>query len=208
MPLTPYEDTISEQPKIVLPAVPKHCMWLPDVIIGQTSKGEYLQNAVQATNPYQRQDLETPIDQTVTAYVVTVKPKEGKLLIEKCMALGVPPGPLLGELKAGRDIILDTGVKVRSTDVLEEESPPLSYIVVECPSHDYLPSLKANERLASNHEDINTSIQAIFHFSPSEVINSEIYKTWMNSFDPRVKHIFLNDCNDSYGSHGLQGIKK
>lgn len=43
-----------------------------------------------------------PVDRSVKAYIVTVKSKPGKLLMQKCVQLGVPAGPLLGDLKAGR----------------------------------------------------------------------------------------------------------
>ncbi|MEG0261135.1 MAG: ribonuclease Z [Lysinibacillus sp.] len=54
-------------------------------------------------------------------YRIEQKDLPGELLIEKALALGVPKGPLLGRLKSGRDIILDTGVIVRASDVV---SPP------------------------------------------------------------------------------------
>lgn len=54
-------------------------------------------------------------------YRIEQKDLPGELLIEKAQALGVPKGPLLGQLKRGQDITLDSGVIVRATDVL---APP------------------------------------------------------------------------------------
>jgi len=63
-----------------------------------------------------------PVDSSATAYVVTVKSKPGKLLMDKCIKLGVPAGPLLGELKSGRDVVLGDGTVVKAADVVDSTS--------------------------------------------------------------------------------------
>lgn len=50
-------------------------------------------------------------------YRIEQKPLLGELLVEKALALGVPKGPLLGKLKQGQDIVLETGEIIYSTDV-------------------------------------------------------------------------------------------
>lgn len=49
--------------------------------------------------------------------------------MEKCVQLGVPPGPLLGELKAGRDVVLDNGNVVKAADVVDAstETPQVGF---------------------------------------------------------------------------------
>lgn len=54
-------------------------------------------------------------------YRIEQKDLPGELQIEKALALGVPKGPLLGQLKSGQDVTLDSGVIVHATDVL---APP------------------------------------------------------------------------------------
>ncbi|MGE7024298.1 ribonuclease Z [Solibacillus cecembensis] len=54
-------------------------------------------------------------------YRIEQKPLAGELYIDKAIALGVPKGPLLGQLKAGNDVVLENGHVVRSMDVT---SPP------------------------------------------------------------------------------------
>lgn len=56
-------------------------------------------------------------------YVVRLHPKPGALSLKKCVEAGVPPGPLLGRLKAGEDIVLDDGKIVRSADVTSALDP-------------------------------------------------------------------------------------
>lgn len=50
-------------------------------------------------------------------YRIEQKPLPGELLIEKAQALGVPKGPLLGQLKKGQDIVLDNGALIQAKDV-------------------------------------------------------------------------------------------
>ena len=67
----------------------------------------------------------------MTDYVITFKPLKGKLDSAKCPALGVPVGPEMGELKDGRDVILDDGTLIKSSDVVSAEGPPTNYVVLE-----------------------------------------------------------------------------
>ncbi len=84
-----------------------------DSAVPLTSKGTpILPDAV-------KNEAKDPIDQSVTAYVISVKPKPGRLLAKKCIEMGVPTGPLLGELKLGRDVVLDDGTVVKAAEVLD-----------------------------------------------------------------------------------------
>ena len=69
--------------------------------------------------PAVKNEPKDPIEQSVTAYVISVKPKPGRLLVQKCIEMGVPTGPLLGELKLGRDVVLDDGTVIKAAEVLD-----------------------------------------------------------------------------------------
>lgn len=60
-------------------------------------------------------------------YRIEQKPLPGELLIEKAQQLGVPKGPLLGQLKAGQDVTLENGTVVSSKDVT---NPPQQGFIV------------------------------------------------------------------------------
>ena len=47
----------------------------------------------------------------------------GALLPEKCKALGVPKGPLLGQLKNGQDVTLSCGKVVKASEVTTPSDP-------------------------------------------------------------------------------------
>ena len=53
------------------------------------------------------------------AYICRLQPKPGTLSLEKCVEYGVPPGPILGRLKNGEDVTLESGVVVQSKDVCD-----------------------------------------------------------------------------------------
>ncbi|TVY01215.1 ribonuclease Z [Cohnella terricola] len=56
-------------------------------------------------------------------YRVSERPRGGKLNVELLAELGVPAGPAYGELKKGRDIVLEDGRTIRSVDVLGAPLP-------------------------------------------------------------------------------------
>ena len=44
-------------------------------------------------------------------------------MLEKCVKAGVPPGPLLGDLKKGQDVTLPNGKVVLASDVTDPDDP-------------------------------------------------------------------------------------
>lgn len=47
----------------------------------------------------------------------------GTLDLAKCVELGVKPGPMLGQLKSGQDVVLPDGSLVMSKDVKTPDDP-------------------------------------------------------------------------------------
>jgi len=164
---------------------PKYCKWLPDMDF--TNKG------VSGVSEYE-------IDPTVYAYVVTIKGRAGKINMEKCKALGIRPGPMIGILKAGNTIKLENGNIVKSEDVTEDPEGPSTYIVIDCPSKDYVPSLLKEPLLQTQKLP---DLCGIFHFSPIDVVNSESYVNWVNSLPEDITHIMLNQNSFDFGTTKL-----
>eukprot|EP00090_Calanus_glacialis_P004185 TRINITY_DN13097_c0_g1_i2.p1 TRINITY_DN13097_c0_g1~~TRINITY_DN13097_c0_g1_i2.p1 ORF type:complete len:896 (-),score=340.30 TRINITY_DN13097_c0_g1_i2:90-2777(-) len=131
---------------------------------------------------------------TVQAYICHFSPKPGKLDIEKCVDLGVKPGPMLGMLKAGKDVTLDDGRVVRSCDVVGDMAPPSTFLVLDVPDLEYLDSLESSEEL----KNLN-NLEAVFHFSPDEVVSSPRYKQWLKGVGDNVNHILLNESCKGLG---------
>ncbi|MEN3035089.1 MAG: ribonuclease Z [Candidatus Methanosuratincola sp.] len=61
-------------------------------------------------------------------YRITVGGSQGRFLPERARALGVPEGPLWGELKSGKQVILEDGREVKPSDVLGEPVRGISVV--------------------------------------------------------------------------------
>lgn len=57
------------------------------------------------------------------AYVCKLQPRPGALNLDKCVKCGIRPGPLLGQLKSGQDVTLESGKVVKAKDVCEPDDP-------------------------------------------------------------------------------------
>lgn len=57
------------------------------------------------------------------SYICQLQPRPGALCLDKCVRLGVPPGPLLGRLKSGEDVTLANGKVVKTADVCDPDDP-------------------------------------------------------------------------------------
>ncbi|NJL02650.1 MAG: ribonuclease Z [Spirulinaceae cyanobacterium SM2_1_0] len=52
-------------------------------------------------------------------YRVAERDKSGRFQVEAAKALGIPPGPLYGQLKQGKTVTLDDGRQIRGTELCE-----------------------------------------------------------------------------------------
>jgi ribonuclease Z len=133
-------------------------------------------------------------------YVCNLKTKPGELLINKCIELKVPPGPLLGKLKAGEDVTLPDNRLIKSKDVIGPEEKGPIFIVLELPTIDYINSLNNIEELFQYQDlsnDISKLVSTVVHFSPQEVISDERYQAWISKFNESVTHIVCNEENST-----------
>ncbi|XP_015363613.1 PREDICTED: ribonuclease Z, mitochondrial isoform X1 [Diuraphis noxia] len=150
------------------------------------------------------------ISNVAMSYVCHLKPKPGFLDLDKCVQHNVPPGPLLGLLKSGKDITLSDGTVVKSSDVTSPDDPGPVFIVVECPSEDYIESL-LNESIFSKHQlGVSNEEDIAFmvvHFTPQDVRNDQRYQSWMKLFPSETYHLLLNNENKCLGSTAIHRIQ-
>jgi ribonuclease Z len=62
------------------------------------------------------------------AYRVDQKPRAGRFDVEQARALGIPPGPIYAELKAGREVVLDDGRIINGASLCGPERPGCSLV--------------------------------------------------------------------------------
>lgn len=143
-------------------------------------------------------------DSVVISYICTLKPRPGPLNLEKCVEHGVPPGPLLGLLKNGIDVTLENGTLVKSADVSEANENPLSFIFLDIPSVEFLGNLEKHNDLLVNakiNPDNTPELALVIHFAPIEVLNNNVYKTFLEKFAPSTQHIFLNSSQNTFSGY-------
>lgn len=62
------------------------------------------------------------------AYRVDQKPRAGRFDVEQARALGIPPGPIYADLKAGREVVLDDGRIINGASLCGPERPGSSVV--------------------------------------------------------------------------------
>lgn len=137
-------------------------------------------------------------------YICELPPVLGKFDIVKAKELNIPKGPLYGELKNGRDIILPDGRVIQASQVVGPSSAPRAVAVIPSISpeeNDILEMLvnlsewnrfqvfKTNDGQVQV-EDINVCVlDCLVHLSPLATLQSPLYLNWMQSFGTNVTHI-------------------
>uniref|UniRef100_A0A1B6FUU4 Zinc phosphodiesterase ELAC protein 2 n=1 Tax=Cuerna arida TaxID=1464854 RepID=A0A1B6FUU4_9HEMI len=144
------------------------------------------------------------------AYVCRLNDRPGTLNLQACVSHGVPPGPLLGKLKAGEDVTLADGTVVLSKDVTSPDEPGPVFIVVECPTEEFLDSLEEEEmfkRHQASATDPNITAYLVVHFTPPHIMANPRYQGWMSKFSPSTHHLVLNSSNHCMGSVAVHRIQ-
>ncbi|XP_016969832.2 ribonuclease Z, mitochondrial [Drosophila rhopaloa] len=139
----------------------------------------------------------------VINYICQLKPRAGALNLLKCVEKGVPPGPLLGQLKNGQDITLPCGTVVRSADVTEASETALSFVFLDVPSVEYLPGLLAHsKRLKKLGEEQLTEVALVLHFTPHLIASCKDYKDFLEeNFSPGTQHIHLSSPLNQFSGY-------
>ncbi|XP_043289632.1 ribonuclease Z, mitochondrial isoform X2 [Venturia canescens] len=171
-------------------------------------------NSTQDTNGTKFAKVETIVKgeriKGTMAYVCKLHAKPGMLCLEKCVEKGVPPGPLLGNLKAGQDVTLPDGSVILSSDVTSPDDPGPTFIVLECPTENYLDSFESCDVFTNYHgsqSDPDNTVSCIVHFTPENVLSNPRYQQWMDKFPADTKHIIINEENVCMGSEAVHRIQ-
>ncbi|XP_053984927.1 ribonuclease Z, mitochondrial-like [Hylaeus volcanicus] len=146
----------------------------------------------------------------VMCYICKVHPKRGKLSVEKCIDVGLEPGPLFKLLKDGESVATKSGKVINSKDVCTPDGPKCTFAVIECPEEGYLDSLTNHTSFSKYMQPTSTQEQEeeeeyfyMFHFTPEKILNHPQYEKWMDSFPPNTQHIILNGENKCMGSEAV-----
>lgn len=125
---------------------------------------------------------------SVVFYVCQISKTIGKFHPEKAQQLGVPKGKLYGELVAGNAVVTPAGRTVFPLEVMDPDEPGPCFIVIECPSVNFIPRLVEHPQLQKGI--INPNI--IVHIAPRQVIENTLYQEWFESFGDTIRNVFVH----------------
>lgn len=153
-----------------------------------------ISNAPYPSNEPRHTDKKSKPSAKVVAYNCQLPDMLGPLNPTKCKELNVPVGKHLSVLKSGLDVTLDDGRVIKSRDVCGPKTPGPNFIVIECPTEDYIESVITNATLSqlrgnrvSNGEK---QVDVVVHYSPQDVIKDPRYQDWMEGFSEECKHMY------------------
>ena len=145
--------------------------------------------------------MSLPVDQAESiCYGVQLAGMPGKFDNEVATRLGVPRGPIRGQLVRGEDVTLEDGRVVKSSDCVGKSEAGHRFIVVDCPTAAHLaelarpdsPSAVALAALGDNKgnsskeqevegEVILGDLVVVMHLAPVEISTSSEYVSWVQS---------------------------
>ncbi|XP_073516349.1 zinc phosphodiesterase ELAC protein 2 [Phyllobates terribilis] len=134
----------------------------------------------------------------VISYICKLHDRKGHFLVLKAKELGLPVGtreigPLITQLKAGRSVTYG-GKEVSPADVLDPDIPGPTFIVVECPSEDFIAPVTENAAWKRYQEGkAETAAALVIHMTPEHVLHHGTYRQWMERFGPGTEHLLLNE---------------
>ncbi|XP_078126046.1 zinc phosphodiesterase ELAC protein 2 [Sander vitreus] len=134
----------------------------------------------------------------VVSFICKLHPKKGNFLVAQAKELGLPVGtaaigPLIAALKDGRSVTYE-GKEIRPEQVCTPTDVGPVFIIVECPSEEFVYALCTNRQLR-RYQSGGTEDPAVLivHMTPESVLTTDQYKKWMESFPSTTEHLILNE---------------
>lgn len=133
----------------------------------------------------------------VVAFICKLHPKKGNFLVSEARELGLPVGtaaigPLIRALKDGQSVEYE-GREIRPEQVCTPTDPGPVFLVVECPSEEFIHSVCTNQQLQRHVSGTEDPAALVVHLAPESVLDSERYQRWMESFPSTTEHLILNE---------------
>ncbi|XP_022054141.2 zinc phosphodiesterase ELAC protein 2 isoform X2 [Acanthochromis polyacanthus] len=155
----------------------------------------YINNS--ADNPGERRTAARDASLMV-AFVCKLHPRKGNFLVAQARELGLPIGtaaigPLIAALKDGKSITYE-GKEIRPEQVCTPTDPGPVFMVVECPSEEFVDAVCANQQLRRYQTGKAEDAAAlVVHMTPESVLKTDQYKKWMERFPSTTEHLILNE---------------
>uniref|UniRef100_A0A673GQB6 Zinc phosphodiesterase ELAC protein 2 n=1 Tax=Sinocyclocheilus rhinocerous TaxID=307959 RepID=A0A673GQB6_9TELE len=134
----------------------------------------------------------------VVAYVCKLHSKKGNFMALKAKEMGLPVGtaaigPIIEALKAGKTVTHE-GKEIRPEELCTPADPGPVFLVVDCPSEDFIQPLCTNhvlQRYQTGGSEDSTAL--VVHMTPESVLDTDEYKSWMERFPSSTEHLVMNE---------------
>ncbi|KAM7387533.1 hypothetical protein PAMA_009920 [Pampus argenteus] len=134
----------------------------------------------------------------VVSFICRLHPKKGNFLVTQAKELGLPVGTaaigrLIADLKNGKSVMYE-GKEIRPEQVCTPSDPGPVFIVVECPSDEFVEAVCSNQQL-KRHQTGGPEDPAVLvvHMTPESVLKTDEYKEWMERFPSETEHLIINE---------------
>uniref|UniRef100_A0A8C4I0T7 Zinc phosphodiesterase ELAC protein 2 n=1 Tax=Dicentrarchus labrax TaxID=13489 RepID=A0A8C4I0T7_DICLA len=153
--------------------------------------------------------LFSPVEGRRQKCLPQIHPKRGNFLVPQAIELGLPVGtaaigPLISALKDGKTITYN-GKEIRPEQVCTPSEPGAVFIVVECPSEEFIEAVCTNQHYQTGETE--GKVVLVAHMTPNSVLKTDQYKKWMERFPSTTEHLILNEhvCSvHNVRSHKIQ----
>uniref|UniRef100_A0AAQ4Q9V5 Zinc phosphodiesterase ELAC protein 2 n=1 Tax=Gasterosteus aculeatus aculeatus TaxID=481459 RepID=A0AAQ4Q9V5_GASAC len=133
----------------------------------------------------------------LVSFICKLHPKKGNFLVAQARELGLPVGtsaigPLIAALKSGKSVEYE-GKEIRPEQVCTPTDPGPVFLIVECPSEEFVEAVCTNAQLRRYKFSGEESAALVVHMAPESVLSTDQYKRWMQRFPPTTQHLILNE---------------
>ena len=125
---------------------------------------------------------------SIVFYIGQLSKTRGKFHPDKAILLGLKPGRLYKELSHGKSVVAPNGRTIFPHEVTDPEQPGPSFVVVECPSIEFISHIVKHPRLQP--KAVNPSF--VVHIAPRVVVSNPQYRDWLGKFGPNVQNVFVH----------------
>ncbi|RUS30019.1 beta-lactamase-like protein [Jimgerdemannia flammicorona] len=152
-----------------------------------------------------------PVPQVIS-YVCQGPAYPGKFDPKAALTLGLKPGKEYGRLQQGNSVTLPDGTVIHPHQVMGSSRPGAIFIIIDCPTPAYIPSLLASPAFAIHQtDDVKQQPKVVIHMLGKGVIEDEKYREWMKKFGGETQHIVGSEdyCAQSilFTSHAIAQLK-
>jgi hypothetical protein len=134
---------------------------------------------------------------TLVCYVCISDPVPGKFRARDAAALGVPKGPLLGQLAKNLSVTLADGRVITPEQVKDPDTPGKIVVIVPCPSLGDIERVTTHATWSGLLADPCPlgDVSCVVHLGLRSVVCHPDYYAWSSRFPPSTTHIYVRMCH-------------